>query len=169
MTIAIVYASKHGATAEIAGRLAEQLDSLQQKADSAASTTLIDLTNCTDKNPDIAEFDTVILGTAFYAGNFMSSMKKFIAKAAQALSEKKIALFISGLVPDEEHQNKELTNAFPQELLDRAAATAFLGGRLRRKELSWFERMVVKKAAQLTEDVDTIDDEKIRAFAQKIL
>ncbi|MDR0436081.1 MAG: flavodoxin domain-containing protein [Propionibacteriaceae bacterium] len=81
MTTAIVYASKHGSTGEIAKRIASHL----------ADATLLDLA---DDTPDISEFATVVLGTAVYANQPMSAMKDFCRTAL--LEDKRIGLFAPG-------------------------------------------------------------------------
>ncbi|MDR1512753.1 MAG: flavodoxin domain-containing protein, partial [Propionibacteriaceae bacterium] len=85
MTTVIIYASKHGGTAALAESVAARVGDAQA----------FDLA---DGAPDVAGFGTVVLGTAVYAGQPMTSMKEFCRAAP--LAGKRVGLFVSGMEQD---------------------------------------------------------------------
>lgn len=90
-TILVAYASKHGSTREIAEVIAEQLR----------------LAHLTVDLRDVAElkgvngYDAVILGSAIYAGNWLSEAKRFAERHRAALSRLPLWLFSSGPLGDD--------------------------------------------------------------------
>jgi menaquinone-dependent protoporphyrinogen oxidase len=153
MTTAIVYASKHGSTADIAHRIASQIGDAQ----------VFDLA---DGAPDLTGFDTVALGTAIYASQPMRSMKDFCRAVSPA--GKRVGLFASGMERDEAKRGEELAGAFPEELRSAAVATAFLPGRFQFSKMTPAERFIIKRIAKTSQDVDATDDAAIAAFAEAL-
>lgn len=157
MRAAVVVASKHGTTVEIGRRVAQAL---------GGDVPVLDLADH-HHHPDVSGYDTVVLGTAVYAGQPRAQMKAFTQLAD--LGGKRLGLFVSGMLPDADARATELAAAFPPALNDSATATAFLGGAFQFDKLNRFERFVVKRFAKVTTDVDAIDDRAIGAFAQALL
>jgi len=154
MKTAIVYASKHGATAEIAQRLASRLGS---------QASLFDLAT---GQPDINDYDTVILGSGIYAGRKVAQMNKFLETAD--LSEKRLGLFISGMLQAADQRQAELQAAYPADLIDQAQASAFLGGRVIMSKLGFAERSIIRLVAKIKSDIDTIDNQAIDEFVEQM-
>jgi len=149
MKTLILYATKHGAAKEIAGRIANKLDNV----------TICDLKQ--GNIPPIADFDCIILGSSLYAGSIRKEAKAFAAKNADTLTEKTIGLFLSGLA--EEDNNYFATN-FPQNLLDKVKAKGFLGGIFDPKKANVFERFVIKTVMKQSVYVEKVDDIEIDQF-----
>ncbi|PWF24469.1 flavodoxin domain-containing protein [Ancrocorticia populi] len=154
MSTAIVYASKHGTTAEIARRMTTRI---------GGNTTLFDLA---DGSPDLSPYSTVVLGTAIYAGQPKSDMKAFCRTVK--LSGKRLGLFVCGMEQDPAKQATELANAFPKHLRKQAATEAFLAGRFLFSAMNLAERFITKRIAKTSQDVDSIDDDAITAFASSL-
>jgi len=154
VTTAVVVASKYGTTLEIAQRVAAGL---------GADTALFDLA---DGDPELAGFDTVVLGTAVYAGNPLPAMKAFTS--ANTLDGVRIGLFVGGMETDPAKREQETAAAFTPELLDRSLATAFLGGRFQFARMTRFERFIVKRVAKVTADATAIDDAAIASFVDRL-
>ena len=154
MQTAIVYATKHGATAEVARRLADQFSS---------EATVF---NLADAEPDLTEFETVVLGTAIYVGQPMATMKAFAPKAQ--LDGKRLGLFICAMEDDPATIQKELSGAFPDELHEKAVAKACLGGRFQLGKMSAPERFIIKRLKKIKQDVDAIDSAGIVTFARQL-
>ncbi|MDR2974116.1 MAG: flavodoxin domain-containing protein [Propionibacteriaceae bacterium] len=150
MTTAIVYASKHGSTADIARQIADGL---------GPDTTVFDLATT---QPDLIGFDTVILGTSIYAGSPMATMKTFAQ--TDALHGKRVALFASGMESDPAKRDAETKAAFPSELADRALTVAFLPGRYQFAKMNVAERFLIHRIAKTKTDIDATDDAAISAF-----
>jgi menaquinone-dependent protoporphyrinogen oxidase len=152
MNTAIIYASKHGTTAKATQKIAAQLP--------AGTVAIFNLK--TDREIDLGKYNTVILGTAIYAGAPMQAMKKFCAAHNDVLRAKRLGLFVCGMEPDEEKQQAEIAGAFPQSLREKAVATAFLGGEFLFETMNVFEKMIVRKIAKTEKSVSAIKEDRIK-------
>ena len=95
MRIPVIYASKHGATAEIAEAIAEGLSrrGVEAAAISAEAVEAVD------------GYDAVVLGSAVYTGHWLKPARELADAQAGALAGKPVWLFSSGpLGPPEELQ-----------------------------------------------------------------
>jgi len=159
MKIAIIYASKHGTTEKVAGSIAEKLK----------ETSEVEMFSLKKKaNPDINHFDGVILGSSIYAGQASQKMKTFCQTNETALLQKVIGLFVCGMHPDKEQQEKELKNAYPTALQKKSTATGFLGGEFLFEQMNFFERLITKKIAKTNSSVHQIDWEAVNRFVGKL-
>lgn len=113
MKTLIAYATKSGASRECAKLLADKL----------TDCSLVDLSK---QVPDIASYDTVILGSGVRMGNIYKSMKGFIEKNRDALLSRKIAIYLCNSYPDT--FQKAIEKNIPKELLDRAICMESFGG-----------------------------------------
>ena len=159
MKIAVIYASKHGTTEKIAGLIADKLNE-------ANEVELFSLKKVV--NPDISLFDTVILGASIYAGQASAKMKSFCQTNESILAQKKTGLFVCGMHPDKEQQDKELKEAYTASLYENAMATGFLGGEFLFEKFNFFERMIVKKIAKTKNSVHQINQDAIDVFINKM-
>ncbi|MCL1870271.1 MAG: flavodoxin domain-containing protein [Promicromonosporaceae bacterium] len=155
MRAAVVVASKYGTTLEIGRRVAAAL---------GGDVPVLNLDE--NHHPDVSAYDTVVLGTAIYAGRPRAPMSAF-ARTAD-LSGKQVGLFVSGMLPGDKERADELAGAYPESVTEAAAVSAFLGGAFQFDQLNRFERFVVKRFAKATSDVDAIDDHAIERFAQTL-
>ena len=156
MKTLILYATKYGATVEITERIAEKLDGavthgLKQKP-----------------IPDLSEFDCVIIGSALYAGMIRKEAKAFLSANADALREKKIGLFLSGMEMSGDNEKTYFETNFPPELLQAAKAKTLTGGIYDPKKANFAERAIFKLAAKQSAYSDKIDDGKIARFAEEM-
>ena len=152
MKTIILYATKHGAAAEIAKRIAAQID----------DSVTFDLKN--DALPSLADFDCVIIGSSVYAGSFRKEAKAFLAQNADELCKKKLGLFISGFSESEEE--KIFKDCMPNELLQAAKAAKVLGGIFDPAKFGFFERLVMRIVTKQSGYTSTINDEKIKKFVE---
>ena len=155
MKTAIVVASKHGTTVQIARRISNALGS---------SAQIFNLDS--NPHPNVADYDTVVLGTAIYAGGPRAQMRAY--HKLVDLSGKKLGLFISGMLPGADQQAKQLEDAFPADLRKQAVAAKYLGGAYQFDKLGRFERFVVKRFAKTSTVVDAIDDDAIAEFTREL-
>lgn len=152
----IVYASKNGTTEKCARMLAEQL------------TDKVDLVNLqTTPSPDLAPYDTVVIGGPIYAGKILKEVTAFCDAHLEQLTEKKLGLFICGL-QEEDTIEKELNANFPQPLQDKAAVKSYFGGELYFSKMGRFERWMMKKMAKSEEDISELRPDTIKAFAETL-
>ena len=150
MKTLILYATKYGAAAKIAERIADEID----------GAVVHDLNQ--DGIPDLAGFDCIIVGSSVYAGMFRKEAKAFLSQNSDVLRQKKLGLFISGMSPDNE-------NVFDVDSKQIAEATALLGGIFDPKKASFMERLVMKAVTKQPVYTNTIDDDKIKRFVEEIL
>lgn len=68
MTVLVVYASKHGATREIAERIAATLTAAGQPADARSS----------ENADDLAGYDAFVIGASLYYGHWLKPARAFI-------------------------------------------------------------------------------------------
>jgi len=114
MKTLILYATKYGAAAEIAKRIANKID----------GAVIHDLKQ--SGILDLAGFDCIIIGSSVYAGMFRKEAKAFLSQNADVLRQKKLGLFISGMSSGEEQ--KMFADNVPKDLLESAKATIMPGG-----------------------------------------
>jgi menaquinone-dependent protoporphyrinogen oxidase len=159
--ILVAYASKYGATAEIAKRIGERLEEegLEVKVLPA------------EKLKEVASYGAVVLGSAVYAGQWRKEAADFLQANEQALKEMPVWLFSSG--PTGEGNPVELMKGwrFPESLqavADRVdpRETAFFMGDIDMKRLNLPERMIVKAIKAPTGDYR--DWDSIEAWAGSI-
>jgi len=159
MKTAIIYASKHGTTEKVARSIAEKLTGTNE-------VELFSLKK--NSNHDISGFETAILGTSIYAGQASGKMKAYCKANESVLLQKKTGLFVCGMHPDKEQQEKELKDAYPEILQEKAVATGFLGGEFLFEQMNFFERLIIKKVAKTTTSVHQIDWEAVDSFVGKL-
>ncbi|MCL2573617.1 MAG: flavodoxin domain-containing protein [Defluviitaleaceae bacterium] len=152
MKTLILYASKYGATKEIANRIASKID----------NAVVCDLKQ--GNLPSIADYGCIIVGSSLYAGSIRKEAKVFAAENANILAEKKLGLFLSGFAADE----KYFATNYPQNLLDIVKAKAFLGGIFDPQKAVGFERFIIKLVMKQKEYVERIDDEAIARFVSNM-
>ena len=151
MKTIILYATKHGAAAEIARRIAEKM----------TGATVHDLKQPV---PDLAEYDSVIVGSSVYAGMFRKEAKAFLSQNVDILKAKNIGLFASGMSKDE--TGKVFTDNVPAEVMQSAKTTMLLGGLFDPKKANFAERLVMKVVTKQSGYVDAIDSGEIDKFVE---
>jgi len=112
MKVLVAYASKYGATAEIAEKIGGVLNDAGLPTDVSSVKQVSNL----------AEYNAVILGSAVYIGQWRKEAVKFLETNEKALAERSVWLFSSG--PSGEGDPVELLSGwkFPkaqQEIADR--------------------------------------------------
>jgi len=155
MRTLILYATKHGATAEIARRIAEQIE----------GSVTHDLKQ--SGIPPIAGFDCVVVGSSVYAGMIRKEAKLFLAQNADILCKKKLGLFLSGM--DTSDGKKIFDANIPESIMQAASAMNILGGIFDPGKAGFFERLVMKLVTKQSGYLSNIDDEKIKQFAETMI
>jgi menaquinone-dependent protoporphyrinogen oxidase len=162
MKTLIIYATKHG-TAEKCTKL------LKEKLLGEVVTVNIKK----EAVPDIALFSSVIIGSSIYVGAAQKEIREFCSKNLDQLKKKKIGLFICCM--NKESSHIQLSNAFPKELYDNAAAKGNFGGEFNFTKMNVIERFIVKMIAKSDKslpavdgkrDISRISQENIEKFAQ---
>lgn len=137
--VLVAYASKHGATAEIAEKIGEELHTAGLPTDVLT----------VDRVDDLTLYKAIVLGSAVYVGQWRKEAATFIEVNEKLLVERPVWLFSSG--PTGKGDPTELMNGwrFPeaqQPIANRIQPRdiAFFHGALDTKKLSLPERLLVK-------------------------
>jgi len=146
MRTAIIYATKHGCTDKCAYTLANELE---------ANTTVVNLE--TERNINITEYETVIIGGSIHAGMINKKIKSFIDKNLDTLSKKKLGLFLCCMYEGE------------KALEQFQVAHGLFGGEFDFDKMNLLEKAIVKKVANVEQSVSRINYANIKGFAEKIL
>jgi menaquinone-dependent protoporphyrinogen oxidase len=145
--ILVAYASKHGMTAEIAGKIG---DTLRQ------SGLRVDVLTV-NKVKDLALYKAVVLGSAVYIAMWRKEIVKFLQKYERLLSGRPVWFFSSG--PMGEGDPVQLLHGwrFPEaqrsliESIKPRDITVFHGA-IDIKKMSFFEKWVLKRVKAQTGD-----------------
>lgn len=152
MNTIIAYSTKYGCTEKCVMLLSKKL------------TGIVELYNLGDKKDiDLSQYDKVIIGGSIYAGKIRKEVSEFCSKNINALKEKKIGLFVCGMLI--EKADIELNDSFPQELLSNATAKDFFGGEFIFKKMNLIDRLIVNKVTKINKDTLSILEDKITGFA----
>ena len=137
--VLVAYATKYGATAEIAEKIGQVLREAGLHVDVLPVDRLSDLT----------PYKAVVLGSAVYVGQWRKDAATFLESNEKKLAERPVWLFSSG--PTGEGDPVELMKGFRfpetlQPIADRIQPRdiAFFHGVLDMKELSLAEKLVIK-------------------------
>ena len=137
----IIYKGKYNATRQYAEWLAAELKMPMALPESIGKEQL-------------QNYDAVILGSPVYMGKLL--IKKWMKQNIAALQEKKIFLFVVSGTPayQKEKLQKYLQVSVPEEIRNRCE-TFFLPGRMIWKNLSRWDRFMMKMGVLLEKDPET--------------
>ena len=137
--VLVAYATKYGATAEIAEKIGQVLREAGLRAD----------VHPADRVSDLTPYKAVVLGSGVYIGRWRKGAATFLKANEKALAERPVWLFSSG--PTGEGDPVELTNGwrFPkalQPIADRIQPrdVAVFHGVMDGEKLNPFERWIIK-------------------------
>jgi menaquinone-dependent protoporphyrinogen oxidase len=145
--VLIVYASKYGATAEIALHIGKVIQD---------NGVLVEV-KTVEQVEDLTSYQAVVLGSAVYAGQWLREAANFLTTNEPALTERPVWIFSSG--PTGEGDPVELMKGwvFPENLrpvADRIQPRdiAIFNGVLDPKKLNLPEKMIIKALKSPTGD-----------------
>ncbi len=156
MKLLVAVASRHGATAEIAARIAEWLEGEHLDVTLAAA----------GPRTRVAGFDAVVIGSAVYNGRWHDDARAFIEGHAEALRQVPVWLFSSGPLGDPPLPADESPDSFDFARLVDAHGQRCFPGALDKSKLSLAERAVV--VTLRAPEGDFRDWDEIRAWAEEI-
>ena len=111
---------------------------------------------------DLSEYDTVVIGSYVKMGVFDKTIRKFVLKYYPVLMQKKTALFMCSLMP--ENEDKYWRNNYPPQLVSKSL-TAHFGCELDRDKLHGFEKRVAKAVARQNDEKGVYPEYKINEQA----
>jgi menaquinone-dependent protoporphyrinogen oxidase len=133
MRALVTVASKHGSTAGIGQAISETLNAsgVEAELQEPSQVTSLDA------------FDVVVLGSAVYAGHWMSDAKEFADRFRPQLRELPVWLFSSGPIGDPPKPDEEPVDAVALiEAIEPRGHMVFTG-KLDKKSLGFAERAIV--------------------------
>ena len=138
MQVLVAYASRHGATAEIAAKIGEVL------SENGIAAAVLPASQVTDLSP----YQAVILGSAVYMGQWLKEAADFLRNNQDELAKRMVWLFSSGPTGPAPVGQLLKTWRFPKSLLPiaervRPRDIIVFHGALDMAKLSLPERMVV--------------------------
>jgi menaquinone-dependent protoporphyrinogen oxidase len=156
MNVLVTYASKHGSTKEIAEVIARDL------SETGIMTDLIPAREVSS----IGEFDSVIIGSAIYVGQWQKDALDLVERTEPVLKTKHVWLFSSGPIGDDPYPVEE--PPITRQLVERTGAIEHQSftGKLDRTALGFGERMIATVVR--APEGDFRDWDAIRAWAEYI-
>ncbi|HAN21413.1 MAG: hypothetical protein A2Y15_09365 [Clostridiales bacterium GWF2_36_10] len=157
MKTLIAYASKTGTTEKCAKLLSEQFNGA-------------DLFDLQSGNPDLNNYDVVVIGGSIRAGMLHKTAKKYVKANIELLKTKKIAFFVCSA--DVTRANDFLKANIPADLLARSFYGDSFGGEIDLTKQKGLFKFIVKKmteaGAKKGTPLPNILPENIKKFADKI-
>jgi menaquinone-dependent protoporphyrinogen oxidase len=153
MKTVAIFSSSHGTTEKAANMLKENLK---------GEVTTINLRK--DNNPNVEDYDAIIIGGSIHAGSMQSKVKKFVEKNKDVLTTKKLGLFICCM--DEKKAQEQFENAYPEDLRKASVSSGLFGGEFLLDKMNFVERMIVKKVSGQTSNVSKLNENAIKKFAE---
>ncbi|MDK3255641.1 flavodoxin domain-containing protein [Blastococcus capsensis] len=157
--VLVAFASRHGATREIAAAVVRGL----LRSDAGRRAGLSAVLAPVQQRPDPAGFDAVVLGSAVYAGRWLEPAWRYVGAVAPELRSRPTWLFSSGLDVGPAGTRHDVDDVrWIREAIGARDHRVF-GGRLDRRLLSAAERQVWSRPAG-----DFRDWESVRSSSEGI-
>jgi len=155
MKTIILYGTSHGTTEKCSKMLADKI---------GGNPTLVNLQE--NNNPNLSEYDIVIIGSSIVAGKIRKHVKNFANKNVEALLKKKVGIFLCCM--EEENPQKYINENFPEEIVKSLFAVGFFGGEFIFEKMGGLERFIIKKMSKTDKNVSKIKEENISKFAETV-
>lgn len=158
MKTLILYATRHGSTAEAARRIAARMPNS-------------DVKNIKTDAFRLADYDRILIGSYIRMGMFDRKIRALLLKEIAVLREKMLGIFVCCCFT--ENAQTYFQNNVPPQLLEVAEATAALGGELDRKKLHGMDKYVANMVLKADHargilHTFTLKEENIEAFVNKM-
>jgi menaquinone-dependent protoporphyrinogen oxidase len=156
MKVLVVTASKHGATAEIGGVIADELRLQGLEVEEAMAA----------KAPAPGEHEALIIGSGVYTGRWLGEARSYVSANGPALRGRMVWLFSSGPVGDPPKPEFDPADIIEMTQLSGAQGHRVFAGRLDRASLGLGERAIVSLVR--APDGDYRAWESVRDWAREI-
>lgn len=154
----ILYASMYGAVEECAKQMQEIIGT--------GSTTVIDCKR--GKVPtDLSGFETIILGCSVHASKIQDCITGFARQRLLEIGSKRLGLFVSA-TDKPENTKRIVEQTFEAGFLDKLHAVSYVGGKVDYKRMNFIVRGLMKRITKRNESFSTIDEQGVRAFAERM-
>ena len=157
MRVLVAYASRHGATAEIAEAIGRALRDAGLEVDVVEASAV----------DDVSRYEAVVLGSAVYVGRWLEAARDLVDESGDALAERPVWLFSSGPIGDPPKPEAEQAVQI-DDVSERTGARdhRLFAGKLDRSALGFGESAVV--LAFRAPEGDFRDWDEIAAWAGEI-
>lgn len=155
MKTLIVYATKYGSAEKAAEKLKEKLQ---------GDVTLINVME--EIPPALEEFVNVILGGSIYMGKVQQKLISFIKSNISELMKKRVGIYICAALNPQEKVMRELYEAFPELLYNKALAREVFGYEFHFEKMGFIERKMTSSIMGIKNSVSKLDEEAIESFAR---
>jgi menaquinone-dependent protoporphyrinogen oxidase len=156
MKILVTAASKHGATAEMAGWIGETLGDAGLDVEVRAPDDVTSLDG----------FDAVVLGSGVYAGKWLGAATKLVDRLGPQFQARQVWLFSSGPAGDPPKPEADPVDAEPMRVATSAREHRVFAGQIDRSKLGFAEWAIV--AALRVPNGDYRQRPEVEAWAREI-
>lgn len=167
----ILYSTVDGQTRRICTRMKEVIEALGNEA------VLVSLDDT--GRPDLAGFDTIVIGASIRYGKHRPSVLDFIEANRRALDARPTAFFSVNIVARKSEKNRPQTNPYVQKFLRRTAwhptRVAVFAGRLDYPRYRFIDRQMIRLIMWITHGptdpatvIEYTDWAAVDAFAREV-
>lgn len=164
MRTLIIFATKHGTTADCANQLKSKING--------------EIVTCQlgkERAPSLDGFDQVLVGGSIHIGKIQKQVVNFVTKEKDTLLKKRLGLFICCMAEGDTAE-AQLKAAFPAELVEHAFVTGTFGGCYKFSNMGWLSRKMIKMVEKsqtgheisTDQDIDKTNPEAIETFAAAV-
>lgn len=157
MSIAIVFASRHGTTKKVASMISDKLE--------APQTVLFNLKD--DPNPNISSFDMIIVGGSIHNEMIQEQVINFLEINKNTILSKDLGLFICCMYED--IAKKEFNEVYPEIFKKHAIASGQLGGEFKFEKMNFLEKTFAKKFTKSDQSISKIEQQAIDIFVNDLI
>ena len=155
MKILIVYAGKTGTTEKCANLLAKKLDN-------------VTIVNLLEQNPNVNDYDVIIVGSNIRFGKIHKKVSKFLHKWYSELLLKNAAYFVCCAFVDKAEDHFKIN--FQDVILSTAVTYDTFGGEMDLSKQKGFDKFIVKMVSKTKDgqkEVKILED-RIESFAREV-
>lgn len=156
MKILIVYAGNNDTTQNCAHILKSKLSDAH-------------VINLAKQQPDISDYDTIIMGSCIRFNEIHNSLRDFIRDNLDLLMKKNTAIYLCCGFP--EKANQYLLHNFPKKLLNKCFSIQCFGGKLKVKPYKIYDMLIMKIVQKnfKLEKYTEINEESILEMVKDVL
>ncbi len=156
MSAVIIYMSLHGCAEKAAILLSEM------------SWKKVDLVNLKFQDPPrLDNYSTVIIGASVHMGSIQGKIRKFCQEHEWELITKRLGLYLCHMF-EGESATRQFNEAYSETLRAHAVAKGLFGGEFNLGKMSSYEKMLIEKAAGITQSVEKLNTRAIEGFGKII-
>ncbi len=160
MKVLVAYASEHGATADIAKAIGEELGNMGLQTD----------VRSVDEDFDVRAYGAIILGSGIYTGHWKRDAVKFGKRHADELRGRPVWLFDSGPIDASADEGKTTPVKDAVELATRVGARQHVtfGGQFGPEDVGKFTGKMIAMGGDKSPYGDFRNFERIRGWARAV-